>query len=57
MNYLFSASPVLCNVEKLSGLSSMASPTTAALSIVKMFVDFPNDPSACREYDPQKPPA
>jgi hypothetical protein len=24
---------------------------------LKMFVDFPSDPSACREHDPQKPPA
>jgi len=24
---------------------------------LKMFVDFPNDPSDCRDHDPQKPPA
>jgi len=29
----------------------------AKLVSLKMFVDFPNDPSACREHDPQKPPA
>jgi hypothetical protein len=29
----------------------------ARLVNLKMFVDFPNDPSACREHDPQKPPA
>jgi hypothetical protein len=29
----------------------------AKLVNLKMFVDFPNDPSACREHDPQKPPA
>jgi hypothetical protein len=29
----------------------------AKLVNLKMFVDFPSDPSACREHDPQKPPA
>jgi hypothetical protein len=29
----------------------------AKLVNLKMFLDFPNDPSACREHDPQKPPA
>jgi hypothetical protein len=29
----------------------------AKLVNLKMFVDFPNDPSACRDHDPQKPPA
>jgi hypothetical protein len=29
----------------------------AKLVNLKMFVDFPGDPSACREHDPQKPPA
>lgn len=29
----------------------------AKLVNLKMFVDFPNDLSACRDYDPQKPPA
>lgn len=29
----------------------------AKLVNLKMFVDFPNDPSACRAHDPQKPPA
>jgi hypothetical protein len=29
----------------------------AKLVNLKMFVDFPNDPSACREHDPQKPPS
>ena len=57
MNYLFSASLVLCSVEKLSEFPSLSSSTITALSILKMFVDFPNDPSACREHDPQKPPA
>jgi len=29
----------------------------AKLVNVKLFVDFPNDPNACRTQDPQKPPA
>ncbi len=29
----------------------------AKLVNLKMFVDFPSDPSACRDHDPQKPPA
>jgi hypothetical protein len=29
----------------------------AKLVNLTMFVDFPNDPSACRAHDPQKPPA
>ena len=29
----------------------------AKLVSLKMFVDFPSDPSACRDHDPQKPPA
>ena len=29
----------------------------AKLVNVKLFVDFPDAPSACREHDPQKPPA
>ena len=29
----------------------------AKLVNVKLFVDFPDDPSACRAKDPQKPPA
>jgi len=29
----------------------------AKLVNVKLFVDFPDDPSACRAQDPQKPPA
>ena len=29
----------------------------AKLVNLKMFVDFPSDPSACREHDPQKPPS
>ncbi len=29
----------------------------AKLVNLKIFVDFPSDPSACREHDPQKPPA
>jgi hypothetical protein len=29
----------------------------AKLVNLTMFVDFPNDPSACRDHDPQKPPA
>jgi len=52
MNYLFSASLLLCSVDKLSRFSLAASPTAAALLILKMFVDFPNDPSACHEHDP-----
>lgn len=28
----------------------------ARLVNVKLFVDFPDDPSACRDHDPQKPP-
>ena len=29
----------------------------AKLVNLKLFVDFPDDPSACRAKDPQKPPA
>jgi len=29
----------------------------AKLVNLKLFVDFPSDPRACREHDPQKPPA